>query len=129
MCLFVSRETAPNSHQHKVKNCCNVLDLSRKALEWQHSYCTNSSVHVLCLFIFAVAMSSEYLLICIVILVGNISYGKNIEQKRLRLKYLTTCTYDFEVSVNAARGAQSTASDGCQLHALVRVQLFKCCEA
>ena len=74
-------------------------------------------------------MFSEYLLICIVILVGNISHGKNIEQKRLRLNYLTTCTYDYEVSVHAARGAQSTASDGYQLHALVRVQLFKCCEA
>ena len=63
------------------------------------------------------------LFISIVILLGNISHGKNIERNRLRLDHLTTCTYDYEVSVHTARGAQSTASDGFQLHALVRCSL------
>ena len=34
------------------------------------------------------------------------------------------CTYSYEVSIHTARGAQSTASDGYQVHALVSFVYF-----
>lgn len=73
----------------------------------------------MCLFVSA--MFGTYLLICVVTLLGNISDGKTLNEKLLRLNPLSTCTYDYEVSVYTARGAQTTASDGYQLHALVRL--------
>ena len=65
-----------------------------------------------------------YLFICIVTLLTTSLQAKTIERTFLRLSYLTTCTYDYEVSVHTARGAQSTASDGYQVHALVTYNLF-----
>lgn len=65
-----------------------------------------------------------YLFICIVTLLTTSLQAKTIERTFLRLSHLTTCTYDYEVSVHTARGAQSTASDGYQVHALVTYNLF-----
>ena len=42
----------------------------------------------------------------------------------LRLSHLTTCTYDYEVSVHTARGAKSIASEGYRVHALVSYNSF-----
>ena len=70
-------------------------------------------------------MTSKYLPIyVVVILLANRLQGKTIKERFLRLSHLTTCTYDYEVSVHTARGAQSTASDGYRVHALVRYSLF-----
>lgn len=65
-------------------------------------------------------MFCRYLFFCVVSILANSSYGISFEENFVRLSHLTTCTYDYEVSVHTARGAQSTSSDGYQLHALVR---------
>ena len=70
------------------------------------------------------AMSHKYLCLCIVTVLSCSLHSKAVEGSFLRLSHLSTCTYDYEVSVHAARGAQSTASDGYQLHALVRNKSF-----
>ena len=44
-------------------------------------------------------------------------------QKPLLFVHQASCTYDYEVAVHTARGAQSTAGEGFQLHALVSSQL------
>lgn len=67
-------------------------------------------------------MYSKYLLVCIVNLLANSLQGKTIDGTFLRLRHLTTCTYDYEVTVHTARGVQST--DGYQVHALVRYNSF-----
>ena len=42
------------------------------------------------------------------------------KQRSLSFDRYSKCTYSYEVSIHTARGAQSTASDGYQVHALVR---------
>ena len=44
-------------------------------------------------------------------------------QKPLLFVHQASCTYDYEVAVHTARGAQSTAGEGFQLHALVSSEL------
>ena len=41
------------------------------------------------------------------------------KQRSLSFDRYSKCTYSYEVSIHTARGAQSTASDGYQVHALV----------
>ena len=69
-------------------------------------------------------MSGRFLFVYYVILHAVSLQGKTISQKPLRLKPLTKCTYDYEVTVYTARGEKSTHSDGYQVHALVSIQSF-----
>lgn len=71
-------------------------------------------------------MNSKDLFIFIVLLLARNLQGKaftDIEQF-LRLNHLTTCTYDYEVSVHTAKGAKSTASEGYRIYALVGYNPF-----
>ena len=69
-------------------------------------------------------MSSKFLFAFYVILHAESLLGKAVNDKPLRLKHLTKCTYDYEVTVYTARGDKSTHSDGYQVHALVSVDSF-----
>ena len=69
-------------------------------------------------------MSGRFLFVYYVILHAVSLQGKTISQKPLRLKPLTKCTYDYEVTVYTARGEKSTHSDGYQVHALVSIYSF-----
>lgn len=69
-------------------------------------------------------MCSQYVLVCVLILHVAGLQGKSVSENQLRLSHLTTCTYDYEVTVYTARGARSTARDGYQVHALVRYNSF-----
>ena len=69
-------------------------------------------------------MYCEYFLVCVLVLHIASLQGIVISEKVLQLSHLTKCTYVFEVTVNAARGAKSTLSDGYQVHSLVRYSAF-----
>ena len=69
-------------------------------------------------------MCWKYMCMCIVSVLSCSLHSKAVEDSFLPLSHLSTCTYDYEVSVHAARGAQSTAHDGYQVHALVRYKSF-----
>ena len=69
-------------------------------------------------------MGSKFLFAFYIILHAEILQGKMVNQKPLRLKPLTKCTYDYEVTVYTARGDKSTHSDGYQVHALVSIDSF-----
>ena len=71
-------------------------------------------------------MNSKNLCIFITLLIVSNLQGKafNGSKQFLRLSHLTTCTYDYEVSVNTARGSKSTASEGYRIHALVSYNTF-----
>ena len=72
-------------------------------------------------------MNSKNLCIFITLLIATNLQGKAFSHSKqfLRLNHVTTCTYDYEVSVNTARGAKSTASEGYRIHALVSYNTFK----
>lgn len=69
-------------------------------------------------------MNSKNLCISITLLIASNLQGKAFSHSKhfLRLNHVTTCTYDYDVSVNTARGAKSTASS---IHALVSYNTFK----
>ena len=71
-------------------------------------------------------MNSKDLFIVIVLLLARNLQGNafNDSEQFLRLNHLTTCTYDYEVSVHIARGAKSTASEGYRIYALVGYNPF-----
>lgn len=69
-------------------------------------------------------MSGRFLFVYYVILHAVSLQGKTVNQKPLRLKPLSKCTYDYEVTVYTARGEKSTHSDGYQVHALVSIYSF-----
>ena len=69
-------------------------------------------------------MSNKFLFAFYFILHVESLQGKTVNQKPLRLKPLTKCTYDYEVTVYTARGEKSTHSDGYQVHALVSMIHF-----
>ena len=65
-------------------------------------------------------MCSKYFLVWLLVVHVASLQGKVVNEKVLPLGHFTKCTYDYEVSAYAARGAKSTLSDGYQVHALVR---------
>ena len=71
-------------------------------------------------------MNSKDLCIFLTLLIARNLQGKAFSDSKqfLRLNHLTTCTYDYEVSVNTARGAKSTASEGYRIYALVSYNTF-----
>ena len=69
-------------------------------------------------------MYVKCLLACVLTLLANSLQGKTINAQFVRLSHLTTCTYDYEVSVHTARGAKSIASEGYRVHALVSYNSF-----
>lgn len=72
-------------------------------------------------------MNGKNLCIFITLLIASNLQGKAFSDSKhfLRLNHVTTCTYDYEVSVNTARGAKSTASEGYRIHVLVSYNTFK----
>ena len=72
-------------------------------------------------------MNSKNLCIFITLLTASNLQGKAFSHSKhfLRLNHVTTCTYDYEVSVNTATGAKSIASEGYHIHALVSYNTFK----
>ena len=99
----------------RFENCLNGGIEDGIASQWKPQ-----ATHSCFVFFSTTAMYSIPLFICILTLLANILKGKTIRENVLRLSHLTTCTYNYEVSVHTARGSQTTFSDGCQVHALVR---------
>ena len=88
--------------------CIAILSFLRQRAKHRSSFFWASAMYFSCLFPFVFT------------LLASSFQGKTINAQFLRLSHLTTCTYDYEVSVQTARGARSTTSEGYRVHALVR---------
>ena len=66
------------------------------------------------------------ILLAVIFAVGPSKAAVLLEQRHKGLLFVhqDSCTYDYEVAVHTGRGAQSTAGEGFQLHALVSSELF-----
>ena len=66
------------------------------------------------------------ILLAVILAVGPSKAAVLLEQRQKGLLFVhqASCTYDYEVAVHTARGAQSTAGEGFQLHALVSSEVF-----
>ena len=88
--------------------CIVLLSFFYVASKTSRQFFGAPAMYVSCLFAFVFT------------LLASSWQGKTINAKFLRLSHLTTCTYEYEVSVHTARGARSTVSEGYRVHALVR---------